>query len=138
MAVGSRRRVEDAVRDAERFTGLQVSVYVGAVGDDARADAERLFVESGSHTRPAVLIFVAPSARRVEVVTAPSLRERVTDDACEQIVDGMLDSFRRGAIDAGIVAGLDRLTEVAGPGQPPLDGEELPDMIGGDDLDGTN
>jgi uncharacterized membrane protein len=124
-----------AVREAERVTGLQISVYVGAVGDDARADAEHLFVTSGSHARPAVLMLVAPGARRVEIVTAPSVRQRVSDDACADVVQVMIEWFQRGEISPGIVAGLARLTEAAGPGRTPADGEELPDVIGADDLD---
>ena len=134
MAVGDRRRVETAVREAEHGTGLQITVYLGAVGEDARADAERLFVASGSHARPAVLILVAPSVRRVEIVTAPTVRPRLTDAACADVVDRMVECFRRGHIAQGIVDGLDHLAKAAGPGRPSAD-EELPDVLGSDDAE---
>jgi uncharacterized membrane protein YgcG len=133
VAVGDRRRVETAVREAEQRTGLQITVYLGAVGEDARADAERLFVASGSHARPAVLLLVAPSARRVEIVTAPAARLRLTDAACADAVDRMVERFRRGDIAQGIIDGIDHLAQLAGPGRAPADGEELPDVIGSDD-----
>lgn len=133
VAVGSRRRVQTAVHEAERFTGLQITVYLGDAGEDVREHAERLFVASGSHARPAVLVLVAPATRRVEIVTAPAVRARLTDEACTHIVHRMVEYFRDGQIDRGIVAGLDELKTAAGPGAAPSDGEELPDLIGTDD-----
>ena len=132
MAVGSRRRVQKAVREAERYTGLEITVYLGDAGEDARAHAEQLFVASGSHARPALLVLVAPAARRVEIVTAPAVRTRVTDEACAHVVHRMVEYFRDGRIDRGIVAGLDELKTAAGPGVAPPDGEKLPDVIGSD------
>jgi uncharacterized membrane protein len=132
VAAGSRRRVQTAVQEAERYTGLQISVYLGDAGEDARAHAERLFVASGSHARPALLVLVAPAARRVEIVTAPAVRTRVTDQACAHAVQSMVECFRDGRIDGGIIVGLDELKTAAGPGVAARDGEELPDVIGSD------
>jgi uncharacterized membrane protein len=133
VAVGSRRRVQAAVADAEDHTGLEITVYLGDAGDDARARAEQMFVASGSHARPAVLVLVAPAARRVEIVTAPAVRSRVTDEACAHAVDRMVECFRDGRIDEGIVVGLEELKRAAGPGVAPPDAEELPDVLGSDD-----
>ena len=132
MAVGSRRRVQKAVQDAEQYTGLEITVYMGEAGEDAHAHAEELFVASGSLARPALLVLVAPVARRVEIVTAPAVRTRVTDEACALVVHRMVEYFRDGRIDRGIVAGLDELKTAAGPGVAPPDGEKLPDVIGSD------
>jgi len=120
------------VREAEQYTGLQITVYLGDAGEDARAHAERLFVASGSHDRPALLVLVAPAARRVEIVTAPAVRTRVTDEACARAVHRMVECFRDGRIDRGIIVGLDELKTAAGPGIAPPDGEQLPDVIGSD------
>jgi uncharacterized membrane protein YgcG len=133
VAVGSRRRVQTAVGDAEQYTGLEITVYLGDAGENARAHAERLFVATGSHTRPALLVLVAPATRRVEIVTAPAVRTRVTDDACAHAIHRMVEYFRDGLIDQGIIAGLDELKTAAGPGVAPPDREQLPDVIGDGD-----
>jgi uncharacterized membrane protein len=131
---GRRGRIEAAVDAAEETTGLQITVYLGPVEGDAREAAERLFVADGSVERPAILLLVAPAARRVEIVTSPTIRARVPDEACAAAVDTMVGHFREGAIDTGIVAGLAELVRVAGPGRP--DGSaELPDVLRVDDPD---
>ena len=127
--------MEAAVRDAEQWTGVQFSVYLGPVEDDAREHAERLFLESGGHARPALLILVAPSARKVEIVTAPDIRDRVPDEVCAAAVDGMTARFADGDIAGGIVDALRELAAAAGPGVAPGDTEELPDVVGSEDID---
>jgi uncharacterized membrane protein len=131
--VGKRGRVEAAVHEAEEITGLQITVYLGPVEGDPREHAERLFVAAGSVARPAILLLVAPAARRVEIVTSPSIRARVPDEACAAAVDVMVEHFGAGAIDAGIVAGVQHLVEVAGPGAPDEHSVELPDVLRADD-----
>jgi uncharacterized membrane protein YgcG len=127
--VGRRRRVEYADHRAERATGLQITVYLGPSGPDARLHAEEMFVAAGLHARPAVLMLVAPAQRRVEIVTAASVRERLSDQVCREVVDAMIEHFRTGAIDTGIEVGLERLTSAAGyvAGGP---ADELPDVLG--------
>jgi uncharacterized membrane protein len=120
------------VREAEWLTGLQFCVYLGPADDaDPRAHAEAMFVEAGLHSRPAVMIMVAPAQRRVEVVTAPSVRDRVDDAACEVAVGEMTDHFARGDLAGGLVAGIARLAEAAGAAQPSPGAEQLPDVIEG-------
>jgi hypothetical protein len=45
----------------------------------------------------------------------------------------MVEHFRDGDIDAGIVAGLEHLVRVAGPGGPGADSAELPDVLRADE-----
>jgi uncharacterized membrane protein YgcG len=118
-----------AVHAAEERTGLQICVYLGRAGENAREHAEQLFVEAGLHTRPAVLVLVAPENRRVEVVTAPEARERVPDEAAQQAVDRMTTRFAEGDLVGGIIAGVEHIADAAGPG-PPSD-EEVPDILHG-------
>jgi uncharacterized membrane protein YgcG len=125
-----RRMVERAVDEAENTTGLQFCVYLGDTEGDPRAHAETLFVEAGLHTRPAVLLLVAPNRRRVELVTAPEARSRVDDDTCALAVGTMTRQFARGDIAGGLVAGLDLLAAAAGAAPTPPGGEELPDLLG--------
>lgn len=123
------KAIERAVDEAENTTGLQFCVYLGSVVGDPRGHAEDLFVKAGLPARPAVLVVVAPEDRRVEVVTSSEARERVDDEACATAVADMTERFKNGDIAAGIVAGLHRLTAVAGPGVAPADQEELPDVV---------
>jgi len=127
--VRQERQVEQAVHAAELRTGLQICVYLGPSDEDARAHAESLFVERGLHTRPAVLILVAPEVRRVEVVTAAAARERVSDTAAQEVVDRMTARFADGDLVGGLIAGVEHLANAAGPGEP--SDEELPDLLHG-------
>jgi uncharacterized membrane protein YgcG len=124
-----RRRIEEAVDRAEETTGLQFCVYLGPTSNDSRAHAEQLFVEAGLHTRPAVLILVAPPQRRVEIVTAPAVRQWASDEACARVVDQMTARFAAGDLAGGIVTGVESLAAVVGPNRGP-GGEELPDVLG--------
>jgi uncharacterized membrane protein YgcG len=113
-----RRRVTRAVDAAERQTGLQICVYVGpAQGDHPRAHAEELLARSGAQARPAVMVYVAPEVRRVEVVTHPAYVERLTDTAAQRAVDAMVQRFRTGDVAAGLERGLEVIAREAGPGR---------------------
>jgi uncharacterized membrane protein YgcG len=127
--VRQEKRVRRAVDAAEKQSGLQICVYLGPTGEDARAHAERMFVEAGLHTRPAVLVLVAPEVRRVEILTAPEARERVSDEAASEAVDVMTDRFAHGDLVGGLIAGVGHIAAAAGPGQE--SGEELPDLLQG-------
>lgn len=133
LSKAEHRRVGEAVDTAEETTGLQFCVVLGPAEGDAHAHAEALFVQAGLHLRPAVLVLVAPDQRRVEVVTSPAVRERVSDAACAEAVADMTQRFATGDIAGGIVAGVDRLAAVAGPGVSGADEDELPDVLGGAD-----
>jgi uncharacterized membrane protein YgcG len=112
-----RDAVEAAVARAEEVTGLQFCVFLGAVDDDLpREHAEAMFVEAGLHERPAILVVVAPKQRRVEIVTGPHARERISDDDAAAAVAAMTASFARGDLAGGVTLGLDQLAASAGPG----------------------
>lgn len=125
------RRVGEAVDIAEETTGLQFCVVLGPAEGDAHAHAEALFVQAGLHLRPAVLVLVALDQRRVEVLTAPTLRERVPDPACADAVSEMTKHLAKGDLVGGIVTGVQHLAAVAGPGAAGPDEDELPDIMGG-------
>jgi uncharacterized membrane protein YgcG len=124
-----RRRIDEAVRDAEMKTGLQFCVYLGSAGEDTRAHAERAFLEAGLHERPAVLLLVAPDTHRVEVVTAPDARERLTDDECKEAIAEMTPYFGRNDFVAGLVVGLGELAERTGPGTAEPGASDLPNVL---------
>ncbi|MBV8983431.1 MAG: TPM domain-containing protein [Acidimicrobiia bacterium] len=123
------RQVGRAVHEAEESTGLQICVYLGPGGEDPRRHAEQLFVTRGLHERPAVLVLVAPDARQVEIVTAADARQRVTDADAQGVVTLMTQRFAAGDLIGGLLAGIAKIADAAGPGQG--SGEELPDLLQG-------
>jgi uncharacterized membrane protein YgcG len=107
-------------------------VYLGDVEQsDPRTSAEALFAAGGLHTRPALLVVVAPAQRRVEIVTGPTARLRVDDAACQRVITQMTERFGRGDLAGGILAGITDLAAVAGPGTAPAGAAELPDVVDG-------
>lgn len=122
------KAVDRAVHDAETKTGLQFCVYLGTAEGDPREHAEGLFVQAGLHERPSVLLLVAPDHRRVEVVTAPTVRDRLPDEACAQAIDAMTPVFAEGRYVDGLVLGLGRLADAAGPGTA-YEGPDLPNIL---------
>lgn len=131
------RRIEAAVQQAEDATGLDMCVYLGPAEEDARAHAESFFVERGLHERPAVLLLVAPPQRRVEIVTAPSVRDRLPDAVCEEAVSAMVARFRDGDLTGGLEEGLRRLAAAAGAGRGrPITGADDERGDGPDVIDG--
>lgn len=125
-----RRRIDDAVRGAETETGLQFCVFLGPAAEDTRAYAEAAFVEAGLVTRPAVLVLVAPEQRRVEIVTAPEARERLTDDECAAALELMKPYFVREQFVDGLVLGINELAQRTGPGRPPEGEADFPNVLG--------
>lgn len=124
-------RVARAVDAAEDFTGLQLCVYLGRQeGPSARAHAEGLLVAAGARSRPAVMLYVAADTRRVEVVTADWVRERISDAAASAAVEAMVGAFRRGDLARGLESGIAAIAAAAGPrrGDEPTS-EELPDVL---------
>ena len=130
MAVGRKRRVDHAVKEAEAATGLQFCVYLGPVeGDDPHAFAEGMFAKAGLADRPGVLLLVAPKEHYVEIVTSADARLRVPDDACEAAIARMVGDFKAGRIDKGIVHGVEYLAEVAGHGDALAGGADFPNVL---------
>jgi uncharacterized membrane protein YgcG len=125
-----RKLIDEAVQDAEAHTGLQFCVYLGPVGKDTRADAESLFVQTGLEERPAVLVLVAPDQHKVEIVTAPDAKERLTDEECANALQEMTPYFARGDFIEGLVVGLGELSERTGPGKSDPSGTDLPNVLG--------
>lgn len=129
LSPGQHRRVVRAVKQAERITGVQFCVYLGAAGEDPRSHAEAMFQASGLHTRPAILVLVSPDARRVEIVTSSEIRQRVSDETCADAVTAMTGYFGRSDITGGIIAGLQRLQAAAGAATRPQSAAAFPDVI---------
>ena len=116
FAEDQRHRIERAIENAERETGLRYAVRVGPVSDEPRLEAERLLANIATGPRDSVvLVLVGPTERLVEVLTTPAARRRISDHAAGLAVLSMVSSFGVGDIVGGIVAGLRQLADAAGP-----------------------
>lgn len=110
-------RLDEALTLASRATGLQFSVYLGALGQDTRAEAERLHASIGSTVSHAVLIAVSPGQRVIELVTGEESSLRLPDRGCKLAVMSMVASFKEGDLTGGLVSGLRMLADQAGSGK---------------------
>jgi hypothetical protein len=107
-------RLDEALTLASRAAGLQFSVYLGALGQDTRLEAERLHASTGGDIAHSVLIAVSPGQRVVELVTGEEASRRLPDRGCKLAVMSMVASFKEGDLVGGLVSGLRMLCDQAG------------------------
>lgn len=107
-----RRGIERARRDAERMSELTFHVYVGATGEEPRS-AARARQAALPSADTAVLVFVDPSARALEIVTGPGAQQVLDDSACALVALSMQTSFAAGDLAGGIIHGLYQLGDHA-------------------------
>jgi uncharacterized membrane protein len=108
--------VEQAIAAAERRTSAEIRVAVARswFWGDARAAAERAFHRlqmSRTRARNGVLIFLAPSRRKLAVIGDVGVQAKVAPDLWGRVVDRMTVDFRRGDRTAGLVAAVEILAE---------------------------
>jgi uncharacterized membrane protein len=126
------RRIARDVDRAEELTGLQFAVYLGPTSDDYRAEAAAMLADLGHTDVPAVLLVVAPEQRRLEIVTSPAARARISDRHVALAAASMTASFAVGDVVGGVCVGVQMLARYAGP--PARDWQpepELPDLLSG-------
>lgn len=107
-------RLDEALTLASRSTGLQFSIFLGALGQDTRVEAERLHASIGANATHAVLIALCPGLRKVELVTGQEASLRLPDRGCKLAVMSMVASFKEGDLIGGLVSGLRMLCDQAG------------------------
>jgi hypothetical protein len=108
-------RLDEAIALSSRSTGLDFSIYLGELGEDTRAKAERLHASMGlPAASDMVLIAVSPGQRVVEIVTGDESHRRLPDRACKLAVMSMVASFKEGDLIGGLVSALRMLTDQAG------------------------
>lgn len=140
LDVDDRQRLDRAVHNAERLSGLTFSLYVGEVasagedggepghvadaagahdpaddGDAAqspRAYAVRLHRSLDNPDR-SVLVLCDPRARALEIVTGRDTVRRLDDRACGLAAASMHSSFVGGDLVGGLAIGLQQLGEAA-------------------------
>jgi hypothetical protein len=106
-------RLDEALRAADKLTGLTFSVYLGALDEPVRESAERLHRQlDGADT--AVLIAVSPNQRMLEIVTGNQARKRISDRDAKLAALSMAAAFAGGDLAGGVLSGLDQLASHAG------------------------
>lgn len=103
-------RIERAVANAQKMSGLVFSVFVGVSEEDSRAYATRLH---GALSDPAhsVLVMCDPNFRALEIVTGVEARRHLDDVECRLAAASMQSSFVGGDIVGGLVIGIQQLGE---------------------------
>jgi Domain of unknown function (DUF5130) len=106
-------RLDEAMRTADRSTGLTFSVYVGDLDDPERGHAEKLHGQLADPAR-SVLVALSPNQRVLEIVTGAEARRRLPDRACKLAALSMTAAFAGGDLAGGVIAGLAQLADQAG------------------------
>jgi len=118
-----------ALRVAEHESGLNFSVYVGALRDGStsnsagnpgededgsfREAAQRLHAALGPDAASSVLVVVDPASRHLEIVTGAEARRKLGDRDCTLTAMSMVTAFSAGDLTGGIVDGVQKLAEHA-------------------------
>lgn len=106
-------RLDEALRLADRSTGLTFSVYVGDLDEPVRAHAEKLHAQLADPAH-SVLVAVSPNQRLLEVVTGAEARRRLPDRSAKLAALSMAAAFSGGDLAGGLVSGLAQLADQAG------------------------
>ena len=111
-ALSGRERadIERAAKRAGGLSGLSFSVLFADAQGDSRRYAEAAHARLEDQAR-SVLVFVDPSARRVEVITGSEAERRIDDRAARLAVLAMTTGFSVGDWAGGVVDGLQKLGE---------------------------
>jgi len=99
-------RINWAVQNAERLSGLKFSVFVGIAEEDSRAYAERLHGALDDPPR-SVLVLCDPEFHVLEIVTGAVARRGLDDVECGLAAASMQTSFVAGDIVGGLVIGVE-------------------------------
>lgn len=106
------RRIDHALRAADRSTGLTFSVYVGDLAEPTREHAEGLHGQLPAPSR-SVLLAISPNQRILEIVTGEYAARRLPDRICALAALSMTAAFGGGDLTGGVVTGLRMLADQA-------------------------
>lgn len=107
-------RLDEALTMSSRETGLDFSVYVGALDEPTREHAERLHAGLGAKATNGVLVAVSPGQRVLHVVTGELSSRRLPDRSCALAALSMRAALSLGDLVGGIVNGLRMLSDQSG------------------------
>ena len=135
------KAITRAIRDSERRHGGEIRFAVEAAldlrrlvrGVSPRERALEVFSELrvwDTEANNGVLIYLLLADRDVEIVADRGIDRRVGRDAWERICRAMESSFRKGEFEAGLLAGIEAVSEhlVLHFGGGDVEGNELPDQ----------
>lgn len=105
-----RAAIERAATRSGAGTGLTFSVCFADASGDVRSHARSLHAGLADNEH-AVLIFVDPAARALEIVTGGEARRRVDERAATLATLAMTSKFSVGDLAGGVVDGLQMLGE---------------------------
>ncbi|MCM3884679.1 DUF5130 family protein [Frankia sp. R82] len=110
-------RLDRALEQAEKHSGIPFTLRVGAMRGDARLAAERTLstLVADPAREPAVLIVVSPGQRILRISTTPAARKRISNAASNLAALSMTSSFSLGDLVGGLTSGIRQLAEAAGP-----------------------
>ncbi|CAO5170175.1 DUF5130 domain-containing protein [Frankia sp. AiPs1] len=109
-------RLNRALKQAERLSGIRFVVRVGALRGDVRLAAERTLstVVDDPARDAAVLVVVSPGQCVVHIATTPVARRRISDASASLAALSMTSSFSLGDLVGGLTYGVRQLAESAG------------------------
>ena len=114
LTTGQLELLDDVIREAERFTGLRFSAYLGDLGDNSGAFAQGLLSGLGADAASSVLLAVSPGQRVVEVATGGEAARRITDRAARLAVLAVVSSCTDGDVPGALLTGIRILADQAG------------------------
>ena len=128
-------RIVNAIRDAESKTSGEIRVFIqrGKLHIDPLAAAQKRFHRLGLHKLPeqnAVLIFVAPRARKFAVAGDKAIHEKCGEQLWQRLVDRMQAHFRNEKFSHALVEAIEEIgKELAAHFPKRSTSTELPDEI---------
>jgi uncharacterized membrane protein len=129
-------RIVKAIREQEARSSGQVGVYLqrGELDGDPVEAAQKRFQKSSMHKtrhRNAVLIFVAPRARKFAVVGDEGIHTKCGNELWQRVVQKMETHFKQERFSDAIVDAIHDIGQVLAEQFPRTGGEknELPDDV---------
>ena len=129
-------RIVRAIKEAEARTSGQIRIYIqrGELDGDAFDYAQRKFRQLGmeqTRERNAVLIFVAPRARRFAVIGDGGVHKKCGDEFWQDLVDRMRVHFQNEHFTDALVEAIEAAEELLARHFPKTGSSqnELPDEI---------
>jgi uncharacterized membrane protein len=130
------RRITQAIKKAEGRTSGQIRVFLqrGEFEDDALPRAQKKFLQLAmdkTADRNAVLIFVAPRARKYAVVGDVGVHEKCGEEFWQRLVDAMREHFKKEDFNRAIIHGINEVGKALSAHFPRTADtiNELPDEI---------
>ena len=114
--------LDRVIAAAEHATGLRFATFLGDLGDDTRATAERIVGQLGADAPYTVLVAISPGQRVVEVVTGTEAARRVSDRAARLGVLSVIAAAESGDLPRALENGVRVLADQAGAAPNPTRG----------------